>query len=210
VNLFETLDPVPAIIGGDMTPLFGGERPPWLTDELLRALSVALRWSTHARPLKPHPVEWLCELNSAYRIGPLLRFGGFPEHVGRVGDNLLSNENCVNRVLQEAGYVVYYEPKIVVRHRVPTNRLEQSWFRRRAFWGGISEAAQRSYLLERGIEDRIPRPLAVPCAQADWVRVFDDAATESLPQSLSSLNYLGYLLGAQGIIGNPETADDYQ
>src|SRR6476646_5236422 len=36
VELFHTLDPVPGVIGGDMEPVFDGERPSWLTDELLR------------------------------------------------------------------------------------------------------------------------------------------------------------------------------
>jgi glycosyltransferase involved in cell wall biosynthesis len=204
LDRFRTLDPVPAVIGGDMIPIFEADRPEWLTDDLLPALSVSLRWSKEARTLKLHPEEWLCELNSAYRVGPLLDVGGFPEHVGRVGENLLSNENYVNRVLQHAGHTIYYDPAIVVRHHVPASRMQRSWFRRRSFWAGVSGAAVRDYLAERGIDPHTIRAVHVPCAPEAWVRAFDDSVEDGLEDSLEVMFFLGYLLGTQDIFAGSE------
>jgi glycosyltransferase involved in cell wall biosynthesis len=201
VELYATLDPMPALIGGEMKPIFEGERPSWLSDELLRPLSAALMWGTEAHYLELGGVEWLCEANSAYRVEPLAKVGGFPEHVGRVGDSLMSNENYVNLVLLHSGFPVYYDPNIVVHHRIPPSRLTRSWFRRRQFWGGVSQAAVRDYLAERGIKDKVFRPLNVPCTPAEWVHLFDDRiADEEFPRVLDAIFCMGYMLQTQNLI----------
>ena len=82
------------VIGGDVIPIWEADRPDWLTDTLLRPLSAGLKWSAEPRFLRSG--EWLIEVNSAYQREALLSIGGFPEHLGRVGDSLLSGEGGVN------------------------------------------------------------------------------------------------------------------
>jgi hypothetical protein len=121
--------------------------------------------------------------------------------VGRVGDSLMSSENYVNLVLQHAGFPVYFAPDIVVHHRIPPSRLTRSWFRRRQFWGGVSNAAARDYLAERGIKERVFRPLNVPCTPAEWVHLFDDdVADDEFPRVLDTIFCMGYMLQTQNLI----------
>jgi glycosyltransferase involved in cell wall biosynthesis len=201
LRLFETLDPPPGVVGGEVEPIFEAERPSWLCDELLQPLSAGLHWSKEARYLDVKQREWLCEVNAAYRVEPLLAAGGFPENLGRVGDNLMSNEGFVGMVLQHAGHGLYYDPRIVVRHRIPATRLNRSWFRRRMFWQGVSEAAVWEYLKDHGIHDRVLRPLHVPCTPDDWVHMFDDGIDDAdFSRALFSILSMGYLLGTQHLM----------
>jgi glycosyltransferase involved in cell wall biosynthesis len=204
LELYGALDPVPAVIGGDVEPVFSVERPHWLSDFLLRPLSAGLKWSDEPHYLDPKGTEWLCEVNTAYRVEPLVAAGGFPERLGRSGENLVSGEGFVNAVLQHTGHALYYDPRLVVRHRIPPSRLTRAWFRRRMFWEGVSQYRALEYLAERGIAGhRLPRTMNVPCAPEAWVALFDDRADEAdFPTALESMLYLGYLLGTQGVVGD--------
>jgi glycosyltransferase involved in cell wall biosynthesis len=201
VELFAELEPVPAVIGGEMAPIFGAPRPEWLTNEVLRWASSWLGWSTEPRYLAADGTEWLCETNSAYRVDALMTAGGFPENLGRVGESLLSSEGHVNIVLHHAGFPTYFDPSIVVSHHVPAERMTRTWFRRRAFWQGVSCVVVRDYLESRGIREAIYRPLSLPAAPEDWVHLFDDhAEDETFPQVLRSILHLGYVLAAQNLL----------
>jgi glycosyltransferase involved in cell wall biosynthesis len=201
VELFSSLSPVPAVAGGDMAPIFGGPRPDWLTNEVLRWASSFLGWSKDPCYLAADGSQWLCETNSAYRVDALMNAGGFPENLGRVGDSLLSSEGHVNIVLHHAGFPTYYDPRIVVRHHVPVERLTRTWFRRRAFWQGVSCAVVRDYLASHGIHEPVYRPLSLPASPEDWVHLFNDhAPNEALPGVLLSLLHLGYVLAAQNLL----------
>lgn len=199
VGWFDELAPMTAVVGGDVEPLFDGERPAWLSDDLLRPLSAGLMWPGGPRYLEGQ--EWLCEVNSAYRIAPLVRHGGFPVELGRVGQNLMSCENAVNEVMRHEGHLFYYDPHLVVRHRIPRNRMTREWFRRRMFWQGVSLCVVRDYLGSRGIQHPIRRPLDVPCGADDWMKIFDEnAEDDDFLRSLYAVEDMGYLLASQNLI----------
>jgi glycosyltransferase involved in cell wall biosynthesis len=199
VERYDRLDPKTALIGGEIKPLFEEPRPDWLSDALLRPLSCGLMWGGGPHYLREG--EWLCEVNSAYRLKPFLEHGCFPEDLGRVGGNLMSGENIVNEVLRHAGYLLYYDPENVVRHRVPPSRTTRTWFRRRMFWQGVSGFVVREYLKRRGIESKQHRPLDVPCAPADWVKLFDEQLEgQAFRAALDSAYDMGYLLASQQLI----------
>jgi glycosyltransferase involved in cell wall biosynthesis len=196
---FARLDPRTACIGGEATPIFELPRPPWLSDALLRPLSCGLLWGGGPHYLRDW--EWLCEVNSAYRLEPFMRHGAFPEDLGRIGGNLLSGENIVNDVLRHAGHLLFYDPENVVRHRVPSSRLTRPWFRRRMFWEGVSMFVARDYLKRRGVEVPLHRPLDVPCAAAEWIDVFDERLEgKALEGALARTYDMGYLLASQQLI----------
>jgi glycosyltransferase involved in cell wall biosynthesis len=201
VDLFATVKPTPAVIGGEVTPIFGAPRPEWLTDEVLRRTSSHLGWSKEPCYIAADGSQWLCETNSAYRIDTLVKVGGFPESLGRVGDSLLSGEGQVNAVLHHAGYPAYFDPRIVVRHHVPAERMTRAWFRRRAFWEGISSVLVRDYMKEHGVQENVLRPLSLPCAPEDWVRLFDEhGLDEEFPAVLQALVHLGYVVATQNLL----------
>ena len=195
------------ILGGDVVPIFEAERPTWLTDDLLRPLSAGLKWSTEARVLREG--EWLVEVNAAYRKEILLRIGGFPEHLGRVGELLLSGEGGVDRLIRRAGFQLFYDPAILVRHHIPAMRLTRSWFRRRSFWQGVSLNLLNRYVEETAHRLGLPEPLrharvweeiAVPVSARAWGELFDDRSATDFGKQLSFLEQLGYLLESQSAV----------
>lgn len=196
-----------AIVGGDVVPVFEAERPVWLTDDLLRPLSAGLKWSTEPRLLREG--EWLVEVNAAYKKEILLRIGGFPEHLGRVGELLLSGEGGVDRLIRRAGFKLFYDPAILVRHHIPAARLTRSWFRRRSFWQGVSLNLLHRYVEETAKGLALPEParharvweeIAVPVSARAWGDLFDDRSVTDFGQQLSLLEQLGYLLESQSVI----------
>jgi glycosyltransferase involved in cell wall biosynthesis len=207
-NAFATLPDDLGIVGGDVVPIWEAERPVWLSDMLLRPLSAGLKWSVDARFLRAG--EWLVEVNSAYRKSALLRVKGFPEHLGRVGDMLLSGDGACNVLIERAGFRLYYDPKVLVRHHIPASRITRTWFRRRSFWQGVS-----MYLLYRFVEQatrdlgldesalrqaRAWEEIRLPISPSAWAALFDDRSSEGFEDQLYRLEQLGYLLESQMVV----------
>ena len=78
--------------------------------------------------------------NYAIRRRVLLDIGGFSQKVGRVGNRLISGDECLvtNRVL-DAGWGAGFDPAFKVYHKISRERLKLSWILRRTFWEGVSE-----------------------------------------------------------------------
>lgn len=195
------------MVGGDVVPVWELERPAWLGDPLLRPLSAGLKWSTEPRFLRSG--EWLVEVNSGYRKSALERLGGFPENLGRVGDLLLSGDGGLNVLIERAGLRLFYDPAILVRHYIPASRMTKTWFRRRAFWQGVSmnllhryvdETAQRLGLPEPAKQARAWEEVPVPMSPAAWAELFDDQSPQDFGDQLYRLEQLGYLLESQSVI----------
>jgi glycosyltransferase involved in cell wall biosynthesis len=208
VAAFDVLPEDTGIAGGEVIPVWETPRPEWLGDALLRPLSAGLKWSPKARFLRGD--EWLVEVNSAYRKSALLQVGGFPEHLGRHGDTLLSGDGAVNVLIRRAGYLLYYDPNIVVRHNISANRATKNWFRRRSFWQGVSMCRVHRYLeqetkrLALGSEERATarywEEIHVPVSATGWAELFDDRRVEDFSKQLFELEQIGYLLESQNIV----------
>lgn len=124
-------------IGGPVEPIWEAPRPDWLGDKML--LSLTIMGAGTARQLDYG--ECLLGANMSFPRHVLEELGGFQEGLDRIGSKLLSNgEVLFERRLDEQGYVKWYDPRILVRHHVPATRLTQSWFARRAYWQGVSDA----------------------------------------------------------------------
>jgi glycosyltransferase involved in cell wall biosynthesis len=75
--------------------------------------------------------------------------GGFNPHLGRVGTNLLSNEELyMTELALMQGWQVAYLPDALVAHQVAPERLTPAWFLSRSWWQGISEC-YREQLADR-------------------------------------------------------------
>jgi glycosyltransferase involved in cell wall biosynthesis len=132
-----------AIAGGKVDLILpeGRTIPDWLSQELSGALGYydlgdEIVYITQSG-LTPRG------LNYSLRRSFLENIGGFDPNLGRVGKNLLSNEELyMTELALKNGWQVAYLPKAFARHNVSLERLEPSWFIRRSWWQGISECYQ--------------------------------------------------------------------
>ena len=157
-NAYQQWDKL-AIAGGKVTLLWQNASPPqWLSTGLSENLGAydlgnQLIWIDR-------PGQTPRGLNYSIRRSFLEQVGGFDRALGRVGKNLLSNEELhMTELALAQGWKVAYLPDALVAHHVAPERLCQQWFLRRGWWQGISECyreqlAGRSGLpqLTRGTE----------------------------------------------------------
>ena len=129
-----------AIAGGKVTLLWPPniEPPSWLSPGLagnLGAYDLGDRMIYIQQPgLTPRG------LNYSLRRSFLAEIGGFDPQLGRVGKNLLSNEELqMTEFALERGWQVAYLPEALVAHNVAPERLNRAWFLNRGWWQGISE-----------------------------------------------------------------------
>ncbi|MDY7019885.1 MAG: glycosyltransferase [Cyanobacteriota bacterium] len=129
-----------AIAGGKVTLIWpeGIEPPSWLSDTLagnLGAYDLGGEIVTITNPgLTPRG------LNYSLRRTFLDQIGGFDPNLGRVGKNLLSNEELqMTELALEKGWQVAYLPEALVAHNVAPERVKRRWFMERGWWQGISE-----------------------------------------------------------------------
>jgi glycosyltransferase involved in cell wall biosynthesis len=129
-----------AIAGGRVSLLWAeGVQPPrWLSARLagnLGAYDLGQSMTLIEQPqLTPRG------LNYSIRRSFLDQVGGFDVNLGRVGKNLLSNEELhMTEMALERGWQVAYLPDAHVAHHVAPERLNRNWFLRRSWWQGISE-----------------------------------------------------------------------
>lgn len=129
-----------AIAGGKITlrwPI-GVVAPLWLSTNLtgcLGAFDLGDRPCTIKNPgLTPRGA------NYAVRALFLNGVGGFNINLGRVGTNLLSNEEVhLTEQALRLGWSVRYLPDAWVSHYVAPERLYRRWFLKRGWWQGVSE-----------------------------------------------------------------------
>ncbi|MCW6035311.1 glycosyltransferase family 2 protein [Spirulina subsalsa FACHB-351] len=131
-----------AIAGGKVTLLWPPgvtSPPPWLSDGLAGNLG-AYDLGPEITPIT-NPIYTPRGLNYAIRRSFLEQIGGFDPNLGRVGKNLLSNEELqMTELALEQGWQVAYLPAALVAHNVTPDRLQRTWFMRRGWWQGVSEA----------------------------------------------------------------------
>jgi GT2 family glycosyltransferase len=132
--------PQAAIAGGYISLIW----PPHITPP--GWLSPTLAESLGAYDLGPtiqtitNPGQTPRGLNYAVKKTFLTTVGGFDPQLGRVGTNLLSNEELhLTQQALAAGSEVLFVPQAQVAHNVAPERLRQGWFLRRSWWQGISE-----------------------------------------------------------------------
>lgn len=203
---FESTKPEPGAVGGKIEPIWEKAQPPWLSDDMARALTV-VDWSEEPRVLRDE--EWLVAANIAYPRRVLQEIGGFRTELGRRGNQLLSNEeNLVRLEIEDRGYVSWYDPRIVVRHHMHASRVEQSWFRKRLYWQGVSDARMRRYrsahshswwalrgarsLARLSVSPAFLKRLLLPTSNPD---AFD--------RQCDAWYKVGYGLGRMGLAGRP-------
>lgn len=135
--------------------------PQWLSLEMMGALG---HYDLGTEPLQiSQPGLTPRGLNYSLRRCFLEQVGGFNQSLGRMGTQLLSNEELyMTELALQQGLTVAYLPDALVYHQVAPERLKYQWFFRRAWWQGVSEC-QRERLtgaatilpVQKGLENMI-------------------------------------------------------
>jgi glycosyltransferase involved in cell wall biosynthesis len=141
-----------AIAGGKVTLIWtDGMMPPsWLSEALagnLGAYDLGNQIVAIEQPgLTPRG------LNYSIRRTFLDQVGGFDLKLGRVGKNLLSNEELhMTELALDRGWHVTYLPEALVAHHVAPERVKQAWFLERGWWQGISECYREQLSGQAGV-----------------------------------------------------------
>jgi glycosyltransferase involved in cell wall biosynthesis len=140
-----------AIAGGKVTLIWINDMtaPDWLSDGLAGNLG-AYDLGEAPRPIQ-QPGLTPRGLNYSIRCSFLDSVGGFDPQLGRVGKNLLSNEELhMTELALKQGWNVTYLPDALVAHHVSPERVNRSWFLDRGWWQGISECYREQLAGEAG------------------------------------------------------------
>ena len=111
-----------------------GGRPTWMGDELSRWMS--------ERDYGHKAFEWkenLTGTNMIIRAEVVRRIGGFAPELGAGAVGFAEDSEFSTR-MRQAGYRLLYIPEILIRHRLPAERLTKASFRERFFRLGKTEA----------------------------------------------------------------------
>ncbi|CDX43260.1 Glycosyl transferase family 2 [Mesorhizobium sp. SOD10] len=141
----------PEVLGamGRIEPLWLGPRPRWFPDEFLWVVGCTYR----GHPDKVGPVRSLLGCGMCLRREVFEKVGGFNAALGRTQKSLpMSGEEtelCIRaRKAIPAGEFIF-EPRAVVRHRIPAKRLTQRYFWLRCYAEGLSKAYMSALLHSR-------------------------------------------------------------
>ena len=135
-----------ACIGGPIRPRFDTPPPPWVSDQILPALTLLDR-GPQVRDLDPAREEAVYGANISFRAGPLRRVGGFDPAWGHSGARIFfAEEDEAQRTLARLGFTTRYVPDAAVLHVIPPERLTRGAFvkRRYAFGKALGARGGRS------------------------------------------------------------------
>ena len=141
-----------AIAGGKVTLILpeGQQLPQWLSQEMAGALGSYDLGEKIIYLNNPNLTPR--GLNYSLRQSFLEEIGGFDPNLGRVGKNLLSNEELLMTELAlEKGWQVAYLPEALAAHNVAPERLQPKWFINRTWWQGVSECYREEIAGRTGI-----------------------------------------------------------
>ena len=97
--------------------------------------------------------DYLIGTNMAFKKGLFKRFGLFQTKVGRYGRRLTGSDDVefCNRIIPEAK--LFYDPRIIVLHKMPVSRTRINYLINIAFSNGISKAYYPRGLRPQGRKD---------------------------------------------------------
>lgn len=203
-NAYESNEKL-AIAGGKVTLLWptGVTPPQWLSPGLAGNLGAYDLGDTIV--YITHPGMTPRGLNYSIRRTFLDQIGGFNVNLGRVGKNLLSNEELhTTEQALKLGWQVAYLPDALVAHNVAPERLHQAWFLSRGWWQGISECYREQLAGRAGPKqlswggERMVRGLYKS------IKYFGDPA-QRFDNLVYAYSQIGYLSAAiQGMLSAPK------
>jgi glycosyltransferase involved in cell wall biosynthesis len=187
------LDRGPDAFGGRIEVMFEGERPAWLTDELLGFLGELNRADGVVELTEPGTS--FHGGNFGVRRTVCEAVGAFDPDLGRKGaDNTGGEEVDFYRRLRAGGFKAWWTPEAVIYHRIQTGKLRRAYFLDLHYRQGRMEAIRR-----RGAASRIPPRYLIPqlcraarALLAQWGAQGRDATVR---KEMNVAYFIGYLSG---------------
>jgi glycosyltransferase involved in cell wall biosynthesis len=139
--------------------------------------------------------------NLAVLRSVLISVGGWRTDLGKVNNTLICGEDheIFMRFRRHGCYAGYYDPDVVVRHLVPTQRLTRRYFRRWFYWHGKTTALMLDDLYPELDMTTVPRVAGAPrfsyrqalrqCAR--WAATRRGDPLTALIEELRVLQYVG-------------------
>jgi len=158
LRAFDTLvrDRAPDAFGGRIEVLFEGDRPAWLTHDLLGFLGQLNRADTPVRLTEPGTS--FHGGNFGFRRKVCETVGAFDPALGRKGaDNTGGEEVDFYRRLLAGGFKIWWTPDAVIFHRIQAAKLQRSYFLDLHYRQGRMEAIR-----QRGSASRVPPKYLIP------------------------------------------------
>ena len=191
----------PDAFGSRIEVLFEGQRPAWLTDDLLGFLGQLDR-SDEMIPLS-EPATSFYGGNFGFRKTVCARIGDFDSMLGRKGtDNTGGEEVDFYRRLLAAGFRVWWTPHAVIHHRIEAAKLNRRYFLDLHYRQGRMEGLRR-----RGSGSRLPPRYLFPQVARAVRAVFQQWATggrnSTVRKEMNVTYFVGYILG--WALGRQET-----
>ncbi len=131
-------DPAVLGVGGTITPIWEGQRPPWFPDEF----NWVVGCTYPGLPTAPAPVRNLIAANMFMRRDVFQELGGFREGFGKTGQRSGTEETelCIRASAAYPNRVWLHDPDVAVGHRVPPGRSTRRYFISRCFDEGYAKA----------------------------------------------------------------------
>jgi len=158
LRAFERLisDRAPDAFGGRIEVLFEGDRPAWLSDDLLGFLRELNRADMTIALTEPATSFHGGNFGVRRKVGETV--GAFDPALGRKGtDNTGGEEVDFYRRLLAGGFKVWWTPDAVIFHRIQAAKLKRSYFLDLHYRQGRMEAIRR-----RGSASRVPPKYLIP------------------------------------------------
>ena len=169
-------------VGGKIIPHWLGERPRWLSDNLMNILAMLDHGDKTLELDLKHDDRILYGANFAFRRASLIKAGLFNVGLGRKGDSGAGEDKEILEKLSLIGGKIIYHPKVTVLHKVPPERLNKAYFRKWCYVAGRDRATItrdcrftvfgiESYLFREFIQTSVNLSLAV--VGLKWDRAFE-------------------------------------
>lgn len=186
IKNFESVNPKPVAVGGQVFPWYEDTPPKWFTDEFeIRT------WGKESRFLKKN--ESFVTMNTAVLRSMFEKYGGFNPEYGPIFDTPRMGDDTefFYRIYEKEPYL-WYDPGLTVYHWTPKSRMKASYRFKRAVKNGEALAAMRNRKFFSFSYAKYFAGLIYSLAKFPFAVIF---SKNKLTSSVSELEKIGYLVG---------------
>jgi glucosyl-dolichyl phosphate glucuronosyltransferase len=171
------------LVTGRIRPIWPSTRPNWLPRE--REFLLGL-YNIGDSFCEMPPLDQPVSANMAGRRELFMSLGGLEERLGpnyfRKRPMITGEDTLLGLRAREAGYSLFYEPNMVVYHRISTKKVKRSHFLWRQFWEGVTVVEEMA--ITKGFDARIQ-----PHGKSHAREIVDSAARFLLPRFRNNYDF---------------------